>query len=238
MDLWEQRLFMWAMFSIASFAHFLKGDPEFTGWSSVYYFCGANYEYCTSTFRWNLSGWRKAIVLWNFCLSSALALQRLAIEFGLGGLLPGEEAIARESFISIAWRLIPFWLNHWESNFGAECSSILFELPHFALELLVVLPLVQIIAGRLRVVGHPHLRADEPPQQQQQQQRINGHNGHRNNDHEPPVGLAPDVLRCAWVNDSSQLRLLPRLRAHKRTMAIIACITTGRLRCIQVVYTN
>lgn len=140
MDVWEQRLFVWAIFSIGSFAHFLKGDAQFNGWSSVYYFCGPDYQYCTSTFRWNLAGWRKAIVLWNFCLSTALALQRLAIEFGLGGLLPGEEAIARESFISIAWRLIPFWLNHWESNFGAECSSILFELPHFALELLVVLP--------------------------------------------------------------------------------------------------
>ena len=45
--------------------------------------------------------------------------------------------------------------NRWESTFGAECSSILFELPHFALELLVVLPLVQVIAGRLRIVGQP-----------------------------------------------------------------------------------
>lgn len=236
MDLLERRLFMWAMFSIATFAHFLKADPDFTGWSSVYYFCGPKYEYCSSTFRWNLSGWRKAIVLWNFCLSFALALQRLAIELGLGGLLPGEEAIARESFISIAWRLIPFWLNHWESNFGAECSSILFELPHFALELLVVLPLVQIIAGRLRVVGHPHLRADEPRQEQQQQQRMNDQRRHRNNNNEPPVGLAPDVLRCAWINDSSQLRLLPRLRAHKRTMAVIACITAGKLTCTKIVY--
>jgi hypothetical protein len=238
MNIFEQRLFMWAIFSIGTFAHFLQGDPNFTGWSSVYYFCGPEYEYCTSSFRWNIPGWRKAVILWNFCLSTALGLQRLAIEFGLGGLLPGEEAIARESFISIAWRLIPFWLNHWESNFGAECSSILFELPHFALELLVVLPLVQIIAGRLRVVGHPHLRADEPPQQeaeqqpQQQQQRVvNGQNRHRNN--EPPVALAPNVLRCAWINDSSQLRLLPRLRAHKRTMAIIACITAGKL-CISI----
>jgi hypothetical protein len=217
---------MWAVFSIGSFAHFLNAAPEFTGWSSVYYFCGPEYQYCTSAFRWNLHGWRKAVVLWNFCLSSALALQRLAIEIGLGGLLPGEEAIARESFISIAWRLIPFWLNHWESNFGAECSSILFELPHFALELLVVLPLVQIVAGRLRVVGHPHLRADDeippPPQQRQQRPRVNN-----NNNNEPPVALAPDVLRCAWVNDSSQLKLFPRLRAHKRTMAVIACITTG-----------
>jgi hypothetical protein len=31
----------------------------------------------------------------------------------------------------------------WEQQWGAECSSMLFELPHFALELLVVLPCVQ-----------------------------------------------------------------------------------------------
>lgn len=32
----------------------------------------------------------------------------------------------------------------WEQQWGAECSSMLFELPHFALELLVVLPCVQV----------------------------------------------------------------------------------------------
>ena len=35
-------------------------------------------------------------------------------------------------------------LNNWEQQWGAECSSMLFELPHYALELLVVLPLVQV----------------------------------------------------------------------------------------------
>ena len=36
-------------------------------------------------------------------------------------------------------------LNNWEQQWGAECSSMLFELPHYALELLVVLPLVQVL---------------------------------------------------------------------------------------------
>lgn len=216
MELWEQRLFLWSIFSIGSFAHFIGGDPTFQDWSSVYYFCGPQYQYCTSTFRWNLRGWRKAIALWNFCLSTALAVQRLAIEAGLGGLLPGEEAVTRESFVSIAWRLIPFWLNRWESSFGAECSSILFELPHFALELLVVLPLVQILAGRLRVVGHPHLRA-APARRERA-------GGLARNQEQAPA-LAPNVLRCAWVNDSSQLRLLPRLRAHSRAMGAITLVT-------------
>ena len=60
----------------------------------------------------------------------------------------GEEIITKESFLSIAWRLIPYWLSRWESQWGAECSSMLFELPHYALELLVVLPLVQVRAAQ------------------------------------------------------------------------------------------
>lgn len=35
-------------------------------------------------------------------------------------------------------------LNNWEQQWGAECSSMIFELPHFALELLVVLPCAQV----------------------------------------------------------------------------------------------
>jgi hypothetical protein len=40
--------------------------------------------------------------------------------------------------------LIPYWLNNWEQQWGAECSSMMFELPHFAVELLVILPCVQV----------------------------------------------------------------------------------------------
>jgi hypothetical protein len=65
----------------------------------------------------------------------------------------GEEVVTKESFISICWRLIPYWLNNWEQQWGAECSSMMFELPHFAVELLVILPCVQVSAcGR----AHPH----------------------------------------------------------------------------------
>ncbi len=59
-------------------------------------------------------------------------------------LLAGEEVVTKESFISVCWRLIPYWLNNWEQQWGAECSSMMFELPHFAIELLVVLPCVQV----------------------------------------------------------------------------------------------
>ena len=30
--------------------------------------------------------------------------------------------MTKESFISICWRLIPYWFNAWEQQWGAECS--------------------------------------------------------------------------------------------------------------------
>jgi hypothetical protein len=44
-------------------------------------------------------------------------------------------------------------LNNWEQQWGAECSSMMFELPHFAVELLVILPCVQV-----RTACHPAAR--------------------------------------------------------------------------------
>lgn len=43
-------------------------------------------------------------------------------------LLKGEEVVTKESFISICWRLIPYWLNNWEQQWGTECSSMMFEV--------------------------------------------------------------------------------------------------------------
>ena len=63
------------------------------GWGDVYFFCGRDLRYCTCNFRWNLLGWGKAFVLWNFVLSTALGAQRFAIQVGLDGLLPGEEFV-------------------------------------------------------------------------------------------------------------------------------------------------
>ena len=60
--------------------------------AAVYYFCGSQLQYCTCDFRWNLLGWCKALVLWNFVLTAALGAQRLAILIGLDGLLPGAAA--------------------------------------------------------------------------------------------------------------------------------------------------
>lgn len=61
-----------------------------------------------------------------------------------GMAVTGEEVVTKESLVSFCWRLIPYWLNSWEQQWGAECSSVMFELPHFAMELLVVLPCVQV----------------------------------------------------------------------------------------------
>lgn len=60
----------------------------------VYFFCGPQMQYCTCGFRWNLAGWSKAFILWNFVLSAALGVQRLIIQLGLCGLLPGGLAAA------------------------------------------------------------------------------------------------------------------------------------------------
>jgi hypothetical protein len=59
----------------------------------VYFFCGPQMQYCTCGFRWNVAGWAKAFILWNFVLSAALGVQRLIIQLGLCGLLPGEIAV-------------------------------------------------------------------------------------------------------------------------------------------------
>lgn len=111
--------------------------PCAQGWADVYWFCGRELQFCNCNFRWNVYGWIKAATLWSFVLSSALGVQRVVIQLGLDGLLPGEEVVTKESFISIAWRLIPYWLNNWEQQWGAECSSMMFELPHFAGECLL-----------------------------------------------------------------------------------------------------
>jgi hypothetical protein len=59
----------------------------------VYFFCGAKMQYCTCNFRWNMAGWYKAAVLWSFVLSAALGVQRLIIQLGLKGLLPGKNTM-------------------------------------------------------------------------------------------------------------------------------------------------
>jgi hypothetical protein len=41
-------------------------------------------------FRWNLRGWNKAYVVWSFIITTAIAVQKLAIIIGLDGLLPGK----------------------------------------------------------------------------------------------------------------------------------------------------
>lgn len=72
----------------------------------------AFYLPCRLTSEHYSSRWRKAsVILCCACLMVCIAL--------------GEEVVTRESFISICWRLIPYWLNNWEQQWGAECSSMM-----------------------------------------------------------------------------------------------------------------
>lgn len=86
----------------------------------------------------------------------------------------------------------------------------MFELPHFATELLVVLPCVQILVGRLKVLAAsqviPHLPA--------------GLAGLRLS----RVLFAPNILRARWEPAPDQRRFAPRARANRRVMACIALI--------------
>ncbi|RMZ56490.1 hypothetical protein APUTEX25_001337, partial [Auxenochlorella protothecoides] len=211
---WELRNVLWASASLVSFA-FLLLDGDLNSWADVFYFCGEDMRYCTSDYRWNVRGWRKAVALWNFMLAGAMGLQRLVIVLGLNGLHPGEDVVTQESFVSIGWRLIPYWLNNWEQQWGAECSSMVFELPHFALELLVVLPCVQILCARLKILAQPHVAAALPPEDAQAEAAGEGPGDER----DAPV-WTPNILACRWERRRGQRRLLPRLKANLRAMSL------------------
>eukprot|EP00884_Botryococcus_braunii_P017767 jgi/Botrbrau1/4674/Bobra.33_2s0038.2 len=209
---WDKRQMIWGLASAAMLFGFIRNDPNFKGWGDIYYFCGTDMQYCEPSFSWNLRGWGKAAVMWSFVLSAALGLQKLAIQVCLDGLLPGEEVVTKESFISICWRLIPYWLNKWEQEWGAECSSMMFELPHFAVELLVVLPCVQIICARLKILAMPPGRGVN-----QQQNPVEG-------EEEEGADLAPCILKGTWQSGpagAEQQYFVNRLRANMRVLLVV-----------------
>jgi hypothetical protein len=110
----------------------------------------------------------------------------------------GEEVVTRESFVSIGWRLIPYWLNNWEQHWGAECSSVVFELPYFAVELLVILPSVQILCSRMKVLATPVVYTGQAEVQ-------DGVEVIR-------AQYAPNVLKGCWERAPEQRSLRERLR--------------------------
>ncbi|CAD7698420.1 unnamed protein product [Ostreobium quekettii] len=205
----EQLGVLWGAASAYSFVAFLHKETSFQGWGDVYFFCGPLHEYCTCGFRWNLLGWWKAVTVWNFSIASAVGLQKLALQLGLGGLLPGEEVVTKDSFISVCWRLVPYWLNNWEQNWGTECSSMLFEVPRFALELLVILPCVQILCSRLKILAAAQIRVVVPEQEAGMVSREN---------------IAANVIKGHWEVDPSQRNMMKRLRCNMRIMAFIVCL--------------
>lgn len=111
----------------------------------------------------------------------------------------GEEVVTRESFISICWRLIPYWLNNWEQQWGAECSSMMFELPHFAVELLIILPCVQILCSRMKVLAMPSVGAALPPGRDTRPEVVQEES-------------VPNVLRGCWERQPKQRHIWHRIR--------------------------
>ncbi|GBF89171.1 hypothetical protein Rsub_01888 [Raphidocelis subcapitata] len=208
----EQLLSVWGFASCLGLLSYLRSDPSFQGWGDVYFFCSPTMRHCACDGRWNGSGWRKAAVLWNFCLSAALGAQRLAVQLGLGGFLPGEEAVTWESFVSVCWRLVPYHLNQWEAKWGVEVSSMMFELPHFATELLIVLPFAQILVGRMKILASPQVSGQLPP----------GDLGMRLS----RALFAPNVLKARWEHAPERRRLGARLRANRRALAALAFVLT------------
>lgn len=149
-------------------------------------------------------------MLWNFIVTACLSVQKLVIHAGLKGLLPGEEVVTKESLVSFCWRLIPYWLNSWEQQWGAECSSVMFELPHFALELLVVLPCVQIMSSRLKILLMPPGRGVVPPF-----------------DQHPPeeaAHMSPVIMAGSWEDRKADHDFHGRLRANFRVLTLIVSI--------------
>lgn len=206
---WDYIGIYWGTISSYNFLCYLLYDTDFQGWGDVYFFCGANHQYCTCHFHWNILGWWKAFALWNFSIAFAFGLQKLALLMGLGGLLPGEEVVTKDSFISVCWRLVPYWLNNWEQNWGTECSSMLFEVPRFAMELLVILPCVQIVASRLKILVAAQIRVVMPEEDA---------NDLRRDD------IAVNIVKGHWELDPSQKSLMQRLKANARVMLFLVLL--------------
>jgi hypothetical protein len=84
---------------------------------------------------------------------------------------------------------------------------MLFELPHYALELLVLLPCVQVLCSRLRVLATPSVPAPllQGGDAAAAQAIIRRE-------------YVPNVLRGCWERAPQQARLLPRLKANTRVL--------------------
>ena len=79
---------------------------------------------------------------------------------------------------------------------------MMFELPHFAIELLVVLPCVQLLCSRMKILVMPvvELQAADDARQA---------------DGGPPLDrsdYAPNILKGYWDYRPLQKKLMPRLR--------------------------
>ena len=81
---------------------------------------------------------------------------------------------------------------------------MMFELPHFAIELLVVLPCVQLLCSRMKILVMPVVEL-QPAADDVVPQADGG----------PPMDrsdYAPNILKGYWDYRPLQKKLMPRLR--------------------------
>ena len=121
----HQTVLLWGVSSHKAETFFVRLMSILTqGWGDVYYFCGSRLEYCACDMRWNYEGWIKAFILWNFVLSVSVGLQKLAIQAGLKGLLPGEPEDRDLSSISSS----P--VSDTSTGLCAKCTPRNLQIPH------------------------------------------------------------------------------------------------------------
>jgi hypothetical protein len=74
-----------------------------------------------------------------------------------------------------------------------------FELPHFAVELVIILPCVQILCSRMKVLAMPSVNAALPPRRDGRPQLVREE-------------YVPNVLRGCWERQPEQRHIWQRVR--------------------------
>lgn len=79
------------------------------------------------------------------------------------------------------------------------CAVLQFELPHFAVELVIILPCVQILCSRMKVLAMPSVNAALPPRRDGRPQLVREE-------------YVPNVLRGCWERQPAQRHIWQRIR--------------------------
>eukprot|EP00878_Enallax_costatus_P010980 GHUV01011468.1.p1 GENE.GHUV01011468.1~~GHUV01011468.1.p1 ORF type:complete len:683 (+),score=193.36 GHUV01011468.1:1250-3298(+) len=92
----------------------------------------------------------------------------------------------------------------------------MFDLPHFAVELLIILPCVQILCSRMKILAMRSVSAALPP----------------GRDNRPEIvreECVPNVLRGCWERQPKQKHIWHRIRANKHIISFscLLCLMAG-----------